>query len=272
MSVLYESMTREVLESSGDAGATAERRQLVQVAAEKLREMIFAVDDGARIGALPELAEALGVGIVTVQQAARVLEHEGLLDVRRGPGGGYYGTRPDAAALERTLAAYLRTHPAAWQEAVDMTSLLFNELAAAAASCTDEALRSELLEFLDSVQACASQSEMGMLEEALQELLFRMVDRPLFELLTYVTLRFAKNQRRTDLYGGAMTLENWVGGRQRIIAAILSGDPELARFEANRSNRQVLLQWLAARAGEEVDACSEGSGAHKRRRQGQGAK
>jgi DNA-binding IscR family transcriptional regulator len=36
---------------------------------------------------------------VTVQQAARVLEHEGLLAVRRGPGGGYYGTRPDEAAL-----------------------------------------------------------------------------------------------------------------------------------------------------------------------------
>ena len=31
--------------------------------------------------------------------------------------------------LERSLAAYMRTRPASWQEALDMTSLLFNELA-----------------------------------------------------------------------------------------------------------------------------------------------
>src|ERR1700716_3569120 len=86
------------------------RRQLVQAAAAKLRDVILAREPGTQIGSLNEVAELLGVGIVTVQQAARVLEHEGLLAVRRGPGGGYYGTRPDEAALERAFAAYLRVH------------------------------------------------------------------------------------------------------------------------------------------------------------------
>ena len=233
-----------MIEDKEDAPSSAKRRQLVQTATQRLREMIFAAEDGARIGALPELAEALNVGIVTVQQAARVLEHEGLLDVRRGPGGGYYGTRPSAAVLERTLAAYMRTHASAWEEALDMTSLLFNELAAAAASCEDAALHAELSNFRVRAAACESAREMGELEEAFQDLLFRMVERPLFELLTYVTLRFAKGQQRAEIYGGAMGVEKWVSGRQRIIAAILSRDPALARFEANRSNRRVLLNWL----------------------------
>ncbi|HMO67746.1 MAG TPA: GntR family transcriptional regulator, partial [Novosphingobium sp.] len=64
------------------------RKGLVPETAARLREIIFAHEAGEQIGSLPELAKALGVGIVTVQQAARVLEHEGLLEVRRGPGGG----------------------------------------------------------------------------------------------------------------------------------------------------------------------------------------
>jgi GntR family transcriptional repressor for pyruvate dehydrogenase complex len=75
------------------------KRPLVHTAAERLRDLLFAVPADTRLGALPELARKLGVGIVTVQQAARILEHEGLLEVRRGPGGVYYGTRTDDAAL-----------------------------------------------------------------------------------------------------------------------------------------------------------------------------
>jgi GntR family transcriptional regulator, transcriptional repressor for pyruvate dehydrogenase complex len=101
--------------------AAVPKRPLVQQAAERLRDMVFAVPAGTRLGALPELARKLGVGIVTVQQAARVLEHEGLLEVRRGPGGGYYGQRPDDATLERAIAAYMRVHPTSFDEALDIT-------------------------------------------------------------------------------------------------------------------------------------------------------
>ncbi len=70
-----------------------------------LRERIFAVAEGERIGSLHELARSLEVGIVTLQQVARVLEHEGLLEVRRGPGGGYYGARCQPARKTDPLSA-----------------------------------------------------------------------------------------------------------------------------------------------------------------------
>jgi DNA-binding FadR family transcriptional regulator len=225
------------------------RRQLVQQAAARLRDLIFAREEHELIGSLHDLARQLGVGIVTVQQAARILEHEGVLEVRRGPGGGYYGRRPDAAALERSLAAYMRVQPHSWEEALDMTSLLFNALCAAAASEGDTALHPELREIAERIDACATETDTGLWEEAFQDLLFRMVERPLFELLTRVTLRFSVTRPASEpIYGDAAAIADWKRGRHRIIDAILKRDEALARFEADRSNRQVVLGGLRRQA------------------------
>jgi GntR family transcriptional regulator, transcriptional repressor for pyruvate dehydrogenase complex len=232
----------------------AQKRQLVQATTDRLRELIYANQPDQLIGTLPDLARMLGVGIVTVQQAARILEHEGVLDVRRGPGGGYYGRRPDAAALERSLAAFMRMQPHSWEEALDMTSLLFNELCAAAAGSGDPALQPELQRFKARVDQCACEADMGDLEQDFQDLLFRMVDRPLFELLTRVTLRFGSSRPMSEpIYRDAAAIEGWKAGRHRIIDAILRRDEALARFEANRSNRLVVLDWLARNARNQGD-------------------
>jgi DNA-binding FadR family transcriptional regulator len=220
------------------------KRPLVQQAAERLRDLLFAVPAGTRLGALPELARKFGVGIVTVQQAARILEHEGLLEVRRGPGGGYYGTRPDDAALERAIAAYMRVHPASFEEAADITSILFNELVPAAAACRDDRLRAELAALAETIDLRHSEADRGAFEVDLQDLLFRMVARPLFEVLTRVTLRFAETRRRPLIDGSRAGVAEWKAGRRRIVAAVLAQDVELARFEANRSNRRAVLSGL----------------------------
>ena len=165
------------------AAARRPGQPLVQAAADRLRDLILAQAPGTQIGSLSEVAQTLGVGIVTVQQAARVLEHEGLLEVRRGPGGGYYGARPDDAALERSVAAYLRVHGSAYREVLEMMSLLDTELMPAAARCDDEAARSELAALLPRLGGADTPAERISFEEALRHIIFRMVDRPLFELL-----------------------------------------------------------------------------------------
>lgn len=233
--------SKQAMASGDGAGG---RRQLVRVTAEQMRERIFAQGAGEQIGSLPDLARDFGVGIVTVQQAARILEHEGLLEVRRGPGGGYYGRRPDAASLERSLAAYMRTEPASWKEALDMTSLLFNELCAAAADCADKALQEDLRSFAQKLALSEDDGDVAELELEFQDILFRMVNRPLFELLTRVTLRFAQSRPDGSAVRGAFEPGEWKSGRRRIIDAILRQDRELARFEADRSNRRVLIAWM----------------------------
>jgi DNA-binding FadR family transcriptional regulator len=221
-------------------------RNLVPTIAEKLRDRVFRGAPDDRLGSLPDLASELGVGIVTIQQAARILEHEGLLEVRRGPGGGYYGRRPDKAALERAFSAYMRTHPDSFDEALDITSLLFVELCGAAARCRDSALREELRRLHARLDHRDAGDEIGLVEAQLQTILFRMVDRPILELLTRVMLSFAarRGEQRLDHAGDRSA--GWLAGRQRIIAAIVAGDGALARFEAERSNRQPIMAALEA--------------------------
>lgn len=223
------------------ADRPALKRQLVPATAERLRERILARPAGEQIGSLPELAAELGVGIVTVQQAARILEHEGLLDVRRGPGGGYYGRRPQLADLERLLTGYMRSDPASWPEVLDITSLLFSRLCAAAARCADQALHDRLHELGCAIVDCASEAELAACESQLHELLFQMVERPLFELLTRVALGFHHGPDAAEAFRASFGFEQWKHGRARIIEAILSRDPELAHFEADRQNRRVLI-------------------------------
>ena len=70
-------------------------------------------------------------------------------------------------------------------------------------------------------------------------------DAPDFLLLDEPT----NNLDRDGRDAVAQLLAGWKVGRHRIIAAILARDEELARFEANRSNRQVVLRWIDRQRG-----------------------
>ena len=226
---------------------TEQKRNLAGVTADRLRDLVFAAEPGALIGSLQDLARGLEVGVVTLQQAARVLEHEGLLEARRGPGGGYYGMRPNSAAVERSIAAYLRANPSSFEEALNITSLLFIELAGAAAGCGDVALRGEMADLCGQLADCVRDEDCGRFENGFQDLLFRMVDWPLFKLLTVVTLQVGVTRAERLLGAGEAVLTEWRCGRERIIAAILAGDGDLARFEADRGNRRFVLDGMRAR-------------------------
>src|SRR5690349_8699124 len=167
-------------------------RNLVRATAAKLRELILAREPGAQIGSLNEVSDLLGVGVVTVQQAARILEHEGLLQVRRGPGGGYYGKRPTEASLERSIAGYLRVDSARFRELFEITSLLECELAPAAARSEDAGLRMALGRVLDLLARSETIDGQLAVEEALHDVLFRMADQPLMGMLGRVTISVYK--------------------------------------------------------------------------------
>jgi GntR family transcriptional repressor for pyruvate dehydrogenase complex len=224
-------------------------RRLVSVTADKLRELVIAQDPDTQIGSLRDLARQLGVGIVTVQQAARILEHQGLLDVRRGPGGGYYGKRPDEAALERAIAAYIYVHNRAYDEARDMASLLHCELASAAADCPDEQLHAELRGLSARIDGSNTEELRVVFEEELHGLLCRMADKPLIALLTRVTIRLYKADPMPPLYVGPKAIALWKTSRRRLINAILERDAQRTRFEAGRNRDYGLERLIALRSG-----------------------
>lgn len=216
------------------------REGVVTAAVTRLREMIVAQPPEAQIGSLPSLAKELGVGIVTVQQAARVLEHEGFLKVRRGPGGGYYGTRPDAEGLSRAISGFLAMRQSAHPEAIDIITLLDCELMAAAALATDEALMQQLGELAETIDQRNSARQRGVFDQAMLDILYLMVDRPLMELLSRVAVHHYAEYPRGPVYAGTDGRQRWKRERRAIISAILDGDVERARFEAQRRRREIM--------------------------------
>lgn len=234
------------------------KRRLVQDTAENLRDLILAREVGAQIGSLTEVAEQLGVGIVTVQQAARILEHEGLLEVRRGPGGGYYGARPDKAALDRAFATYMRVHGYRFHDSMEMLSLLDCEIMPAAARCRDEALRQPLIELERRIDCCDQPEDRMAFEAEMRNALFHIVKLPLIELLARVTMQMYNSQSRYTVFTGDEGVQAWKTGRRRILQAILQQDEQLAQFEASRYRQEVLrrLDVVKAQLQTETDTAS----------------
>lgn len=223
-------------------GSKLQPRHLVQNAAAKLRDIILEREPGAQIGSLSDVSRLLGVGIVTVQQAARILEHEGLLDVRRGPGGGYYGTRPDEAALERSVAAYMRVHGPSYSEMLEMISLLDCEIIPAAARCKDESLREEARVLRERVDTCTTEEARIVFEDDFRRLLFKMDARPFFELLSRVATRLYSAPPQPRVFPGEEGVASWMAAKRRMLDAILKQDEALARFEAGRYRQELLTR------------------------------
>jgi DNA-binding FadR family transcriptional regulator len=218
-------------------------RFIVRETAAKIRKLVLASAPDTRLGSLRGLADSFGVGIVTVQQAARILEYEGLLEVRRGQRGGYFGRRPNEAALERSIAAYMHEHGSVHFEAMDIMSQLLVDLAAAAAHCKNEALFAELNALLPTIESCSGEDSRIDFEDELLEILFRMVDKPFTHLLSRITMRLYRSRRTQTLFRGKEGHFDWQHSRSRLIRAVLERDAALARFEATR-NRQMLLNLI----------------------------
>ncbi len=224
------------------------KENLVTMAAARMREMIAAQEPGTQIGSLPDIANALGVGVVTVQQAARVLEHEGFLKVRRGNGGGYYGARPDAAALGRAIAGFLQINQSHEREAIQIMTLLDCDLLPAAALATDETLRARLRELAGQIDGCDTADQRGAFEHIMQDIIYAMVDRPLMEMLARVTMQHHESGVRFPVYSGVDGTERWKRERHGIIDAILKRDAGLARFEAQRRRDDILERFARKRS------------------------
>ena len=94
------------------------RRGLVQrasrVVADELRAMILygPLRDHAKLPSAPELAAQLGISRHHLREALRLLEQDGLVEVRPGQTGGIFRTVPSADLLSRTFEGLLASRGA----------------------------------------------------------------------------------------------------------------------------------------------------------------
>jgi DNA-binding FadR family transcriptional regulator len=225
----------------------------IDSAAAQLRTMSLDAEDGALLGGEDVLVTKLGVSRATLRQAARLLEREGLLRVRRGINGGYFAARPNERTIETAVSAYLDTLDMDTDDVMVVASVLWVEAVRKAASLRTEAVRDMARSHLSLIAALpldAPFSVVAKLESETRTALFDMIKGRYIELIFQINIAFAHRRftPNTALDGTPthqQFVQDWRAAKTMECQAIVDGDPELAMMAA-RHSRNVLRKRILA--------------------------
>jgi DNA-binding FadR family transcriptional regulator len=220
----------------------------VRRAANVLRQDILSRPDGSFLGSESELVNRLGVSRPTFRQAAKLVEQEQLLVIRRGVGGGYYARQPSTQAVAHVASVYLLSRKATMEHAIRAARPLFSELARLAARRRDAAANAELASFLalsEGTKASETQIRAFLRSERdFLRIFASMGGNPVLELYATVLVDFAGSYIATNVYAENKTrITTYMEIRRNLIQAILAGDEEVAELMAHRRS-DAIIGWL----------------------------
>ena len=86
-------------------------------------------EDGSYLGSELELLARFRVSRPTLRQAAKMLQNDQMIEVRRGLNGGFYACRPEARHVVQGPAFYLRLNGAMLGEAGVAMDIIMSKLA-----------------------------------------------------------------------------------------------------------------------------------------------
>jgi DNA-binding FadR family transcriptional regulator len=133
--------------------------KLAQRVARQIEEEIFAarLQPGVKIGSEPNLMEQHGISRTIFREAVRILEHDGIATMRRGPGGGLFVTDPDSEVVAHAAAQWLRFNDASVEELYAAREVLESRCATSAAEQIDEEGTQRLRAMIEREQELADQ-------------------------------------------------------------------------------------------------------------------
>ena len=222
-------------------------RSRVSETARRLADLSLAANEGDHLGAEIDLLERLGVSRPTLRQAAKIVESDRLISVRKGQGGGFFATRPSAADVIRAPARYLRLNGATLMDVHVVTRLIATEAAALAAACKEDGLREALRAHRDALAAITGADdtpESTILQETrLARLLSEMSGNPAIGLFMEIGYTFGREEQSIRFYQQAEDRERSRVLQVQLCDAILAGDPEIARLLMARRTAMI-VEWL----------------------------
>lgn len=212
-----------------------------------LRQICLEAEEGAFLGSELDLQQRLGISRPTLRQAAKVLESDRLLVVRRGLNGGFFATRPDTSHAIEGPALYLHLQNATLEQMNRVSMLLVPEVGAAAARCCDPALRDELRGFREAIDRRESEEDhRGIVRTEIDfiRLILRMAADPVLTLFVEISYSFGLLERDFAFYRGSDERRQlWLHLQRTYCDAILSGDGEVAHLIGRRRGKTIAL-WI----------------------------
>lgn len=104
---------------------------------------------GDRLPAEAEMCAEYGVGRSTIREALRVLESQGVITIKTGPGGGPVVTPFDTAFLAANIALHLQLSGGTFRDIMDARMVIEPAIAGAAAERSDPELAERLMAVVD---------------------------------------------------------------------------------------------------------------------------
>ncbi len=238
----------------------AENESAAYRAARALRAEILTREQGAALGSEDELTARLGVSRPTLRQAARLLEHEQLLRVRRGVGGGYYVRKPDVGSVTRAAAFYLQARKTTMRDVMVASASLIEAVMVRAAQSSDTAARERLVHTLARIESQRGERpDAKLLAQDLEfiDCVLDLTTNPPLELFVRALYQFGLTQTSSRVFRDRPErIASWAAARARLGEAILAGDAELTAL-LSRRRTHVMLDWIASDRGDRPGAALE---------------
>lgn len=216
---------------------------LIGKTAQALSQLSLAAAQGDYLGAESDLLDRLGVSRPTLRQAAKIVERDRLISVRRGMHGGFYAERPDAQDAVRALARYLRLEGTTIRDVFVVTRMISEESGALAAACGDETLRGELMEFKEAIDSNDNAAAIVRAETVLARLLAQMSGNPVLRLFVEIGYTFGIHESDVRFYTSADDRAQTRSLQHNLCDAVLGGDADIARLMMRRRSAMV-TRWL----------------------------
>ena len=195
------------------------------------------IPPGTRLGTKSQLREEFGVASTTVNEALRLLETRGLVQTRRGPGGGIFVSDPSGWLALSELVLGLKHSGRAVQDGLAvrhaLEPLIASEAARSHRARDLRELRNLLAALADRVDDPAGYLRANWtLHRRISALCTNEFARLLYDGLLGFAESEVEDVAGRGVFDGAANLEV----HREYVDAIASGDPELAARAALRHN------------------------------------
>lgn len=193
----------------------------------QLLEEVIRHSEETLLGSENELVARFAVSKQTLRQAARLLEYQQLLTVRRGWHGGYFSRVPDTTGVAKSVAILLRAKGVAVAQTTRMMRILRREAAFLACEKLNEAF-SARLEIFANDRGDGSADRLRESHVEFCSLVAEMSGDPVLHVFTEIILAYAGIPHEDRLWENPDRLTFAVDHHRRLGRAILSRDAATA--------------------------------------------
>lgn len=185
--------------------------------------------EGQSIGTEAELLAIYGVSRPTLRESLRILEHQGVLRLRPGPGGGTIVTKPSIDLLAHNLSVYLLMNGVPFSEILKARMAIEPTLVASAALQGTEEQFDAMDATIDRLEAAGDDGHIVYRENReFHNIIAKAAGNPVLEVF-WQTIRALASGEGAGLKYSARNRANIVQAHRAIVAACRRRDAEAAR-------------------------------------------